>query len=519
MFRSLRNLARLVGVAHTLGRHDALFAEELGDVAPGLGWLARLFTRRTRPGATGAKRPGERLAEALTELGPSFIKLGQALSTRSDLVGEAIAVDLARLQDRLPPFPAEQARATIEAEFDRPLCELFAAFDDVPVAAASIAQVHFATTADGREVAVKVLRPGIEHRFRRDLDMFLWLAEMVEVWWPAARRLKPREVVQVLADTVRLEMDLRMEASAAAELRENFRGDPMFRVPAVDWDLTGRRVMTLERLHGWRVDDVEAITAAGIDLDPILAAASEAFFNQVFRDGFFHADMHPGNMFVLKDGSIGVVDFGIMGRLDLGTRRFLADMLLGFLSRDYRRAARVHFVAGYVPADQDLDLFTQALRAIGEPLQNKPLNEISVGRLLAQLFQVTEQFRMETQPQLLLLQKSMLTAEGVGRRLNPTVNMWELSRPLIERWMRENRGVEARAADHIADMIETLERLPALLRNAEVAASQIAHGGLRLHPDTVRLMLEGSLRRRARLNWSLWAATMVGLAALAYAAW
>lgn len=513
MLGSLRNIARLAGIVRTLGRHDALFADRVSELAPGLGWLARRLSRRGVPG-----RQGERLAAALTELGPSFIKLGQALSTRADLVGEEVSTDLAQLQDRLAPFPSDAAVATIEAELGRPIDVLFAAFDPAPVAAASIAQVHYGVTADGREVAVKVLRPDIEGRFRRDLDLFAWVARLIETVHPPIRRLRPIEIVALFERSVRLEMDLRMEASAASEFRANFADEPDYRIPKVDWDRTGRRVMTVERFSGVRFDAKEAILASGHDLDGILTLASRALFNQVFRDGFFHADLHPGNMFVLEDGAIGVVDFGIMGRIDMKTRRYLADMLLGFLDRDYRRVARVHFDAGYVPADQSIDLFTQAVRSIGEPLHDKPLQEISVGRLLAQLFQVTGQFRMQTQPQLLLLQKSMLTAEGVGRRLDPTVNIWDLARPLIESWMRENRGPEAIAAERIASLLDTLERLPAVVRDAETALATIADGGLRLHPESLRAVLDGWSRRRARALWALWAASAAVAAAVALVA-
>ena len=261
-----------------------------------------------------------------------------------------------------------------------------------------------------------------------------------------------------------------MEAAAASELADNFRGDPHFRVPRVDWDRTAQRVLTLERIHGTKVCDTDALRAAGHDLSSITAIASASFFNQVFRDGYFHADLHPGNMFVNHDGGVTVVDFGIMGRLDRATRYYLADMLLGFLTGDYRRVALVHFQAGYVPAHQSIEIFTQACRSIGEPLANKPLNEISVGRLLAQLFAITEQFEMETQPQLLLLQKSMLTAEGVGRALNPEINMWELARPLIEDWMREHRGPEARVIDEFEGLLNALRSLPVAIRGTQRTA-------------------------------------------------
>jgi ubiquinone biosynthesis protein len=508
--RAGRNLVRLCRIALTLARHDALFPLEGVPGAWPLLALARAVRRHS------AARPGVRLANALHALGPSFIKLGQMLSTRADLVGEEVAGDLSSLQDRLPPFPAAAARAAIAAGLGHPVATLFQSFDDVPVAAASIAQVHYAVTAEGADVAVKVLRPHIAEAFARDLDLFLWVADLVERSQPALRRLKPVAVVRTFADTVRLEMDLRFEAAAASELRQNLGADPDFRVPAVDWQRTSREVMTLERVAGIPIDERAALVAAGLEPRAILEKAARAFFKQVFRDGFFHADLHPGNLFVAEDGVIVAVDFGIMGRLDRKTRFYLADMLLGFLTGDYRRVAEVHFDAGYVPARQSLDAFTQACRSIGEPIFGRPMHEISLARLLAQLFEVTEQFEMETQPQLLLLQKTMLVAEGVGRILEPTVNMWALAQPLIEEWMRENRGLEARLLDAAGDIARTLERLPALVRNLETAAAGLAAGGLRLDPETVAAL--GGGRGAAWTRLPLWIAALA-LLAIAAAMW
>jgi ubiquinone biosynthesis protein len=516
LLRAGRNLARLLQIGFILARHDALFfLERVAILLPLLAVLRRL---RRRDGGLASARPGQRLAEALQHLGPSFIKLGQLLSTRADLLGEQFAIDLSQLQDRLPPFPAAAARAILAAEFGRPLGELFAGFEDQPVAAASIAQVHFAVTASGEDVAVKILRPGVEAAFARDLDLFFWLAELVDRTQPALRRLKPVAVVQTLADTVRTEMDLRLEAAAAAELGENFAGDPDFRVPRVDWQRTSQRVLTIERVSGIRVDDRAALLAAGHDPEAILAKAARAFFNQVFRDGFFHADLHPGNLFVDASGAIAVVDFGIMGRLDRKTRYYLADMLIGFLTGNYRQVAEVHFGAGYVPSRQSVDAFTQACRSIGEPILGKPMNEISLGRLLAQLFRITEQFEMETQPQLLLLQKTMVLAEGVGRHLAPELNMWTLARPLIEEWTRANRGVEARALDTAAELSALIERLPRLLRNLEEAMALLAGPGARLHPDSIALILRGGEEASHPLGLPLWIAVIAAVA-IALALW
>ena len=491
MLRALRNSWRLLRMALSFARHNALFPLETLGIAPALIAWARLFARRRDP-----RRPGERLAAALQEMGPSFIKLGQALSTRADLLDEGVAADLGRLQDHLPAFSGAEARRIVEGELGQPIEALFTSFDDLPVAAASIAQVHFAVTTDGREAAVKILRPGVEAKFRRDIDLMYWLAEWAELTMPRLRRLKPVETVKTFEDSVTLEMDLRFEAAAAAELAENFLGDDNFKVPEVDWLRTGRRVLTLERVHGIPVDEIERLKEAGHDPVAILAKAAEAMFNQVFRDGFFHADMHPGNLFIGENGNLIAVDFGIMGRVDKSTRRFLGEMLLGFLSGDYRKVAEVHFAAGYVPADQSIDSFTQACRSIAEPILGRPLHEISIAKLLGQLFQVTETFAMETQPQLLLLQKSMLVAEGVGRILDPHINMWQLAQPLIEGWMRSNLGPEARIKDVVGNVVGSLERLPRLLVETEKTYSMLMGQGLKLHPDTVRSIAE--VRRRGR---------------------
>ncbi len=509
MWRHLRLLIRVVKIARILARHDALALLQGLEVTPVILWCVARLSRRDQPG-----RPGQKLARALTEMGPSFIKLGQFLSTRPDLLGEALAADLSDLQDRLPPFDSALARAALEAELGAPLTDWFATFDDEAVSAASIAQVHFAVTPDQEEVAVKILRPGIEQAFARDLELFYGLAALAERHQPKFRRFRSTEVVALFEKVVEIEMDLRMEAAAVSELGGNFRGDPDYRLPSVDWRRSGRRVLTLSRVSGIPLDDRDALIAAGFDLKEILTKAAGIFFNQVFRDGFFHGDQHPGNMSVDADGNIVAVDFGIMGRLDYETRTYLADMLLATLARDYKGLARVHLEAGYLPSDQSLDIFAQALRSVCEPILGRPLNEISFARLLAQLLQLTESFDMPVQPQLLLLQKNMLMAEGVSRRLEPSLNIWTLAQPLIEDWVREHRGPEARARKLVSEVRRGLERLPATLANLDRITAGLAAGGVRLHPETLGAFGRNGANRGIG-KWALGVAAVALILALA----
>jgi len=487
LLRTPRILLRLLHIARILARHDVLAAFEERGIAPGIIWVARLGARRR-----GEGRPGQKLARALVELGPSFIKLGQFLSTRADLLGEEMAADLSELQDRLPPFDGAEARAIVERELGRPIGEIFASFDATPISAASIAQVHFAVTTPiaesatgasqraGQEVAVKVLRPGVEKAFERDLELLYWVAQLVERTQPRLRRLRPVAVVRLFEETVRLEMDLRMEAAAAAELADNFAEDPTYHTPPVDWQRTSRRVLTMGRIGGIPIDDRAALLAAGHDLRAVLTKAATIFFNQVFRDGFFHGDQHPGNMSVDPDGNIVAVDFGIMGRLDQPTRTYLAEMLLALLARDYHRLAEVHVEAGYLPRGQAIEVFAQALRSVSEPIFDRPLAEISFAQLLGRLLQMTDAFDMPVQPQLLLLQKNMVMAEGVSRRLDPDLNIWTLAEPLIADWMRQNRGPQARLRAGTAELARLIEDLPGLMRNLDAAARTLASGRLRL---------------------------------------
>ncbi|WP_416897850.1 MAG: 2-polyprenylphenol 6-hydroxylase [Minwuia sp.] len=469
MLRRFRYLMRLVGIGWTLARHDALFPLQQFDAPPFLlrlaGLPAKLRRRKFRD-----RRPGERLAAALEELGPSFIKLGQALSVRADLLGEDIAQDLGRLRDRLPPFSFEEARKSIERELGHPIDELFETFDREPVAAASIAQVHFATVlseGEPKEVAVKVVRPGIREQLAQDLGLFFWLAEMAERAEPSLRRLRPVDVIRTLQESVAIEMDFRLEAAAADEIREVFAGDADFRAPAIDWERTGETVLTMERVRGISLGDRSALAESGLDRSELAIRVIRIFLKQAMREGLFHADMHQGNLFVEETGVIVAVDFGIMGRLDRPTRIFMAEMLGAFIAGDYRRAAEVHFEAGYVPAHKSVDLFAQACRSIGAPIRGRPVSEISVGRLLAQLFQITKTFDMQTRTELLLLQKTMVTVEGVARDLDPEINFWEAARPVVEEWAQDNMGVEARVADTFETAFDIVERVPRLLGSAE----------------------------------------------------
>lgn len=515
------NLRRLYTIIRTLARHDAMFVFDLaplpGPLRPMLRLAARLLASRRRRRRWHGLRPGERLAEAFTALGPCFIKLGQALSVRPDLVGAELAKDLGRLRDRLPPFPESQARQVVEQALEAPLEKLFLRFDGKPIAAASIAQVHQAELADPdggspRLVAVKILRPGLERAFARDIALLHWLAELAESTQPVLRRLRPVAVVETFARTVRLETDFRFEAAAASEFADRDDGQRSFRVPQVIWSHTTDRVLTLDWVEGIAIDDPEALTRAGHDRAEIARQIIQGFLHQALEDGFFHGDLHQGNLFVTGDGVLTAVDFGIVGRLDWPTRRTLAEILAGFITRDYRRAARAHLDAGYVPPDQSLEEFAMALRSIGEPIRDRTAGDISMGRLLGQMFQITELFGMQTQPQLLLLQKTMVGAEGIARTLDPGLNMWEIAKPVVEAWLRSHLGPEARLREAAARLGDALPRLPQTLLALESMVEQAQGPGLRLHPDTVEhLRPPGGGRGR---SWSIAALAGWGAAAL-----
>jgi ubiquinone biosynthesis protein len=511
VLRTLTNIRRLLHAARVLAKHDALVPREyLAGMPVSVRAARRILGTREVPDIE-AVTAGVRLARALENLGPAYIKLGQVLATRPDLVGDDVALALESLQDRLPPFPTEIATAQVELALGKPITEVFTSFGD-SVAAASIAQVHEAETvaAPTERVAVKILRPDVEQQFAADLSAFALAARVAERFFAEARRLRVVTVIDRLTSSVALELDLRMEAAAASELRENTKDDADFRVPRVDWDRTGQRVMTAEWIDGVSVRDPSAIEAAGHDPHRIAVVLIRSFLTQALRDGFFHADMHQGNLFVDAEGRLVAVDFGIMGRLSPDMRRFLAETLNGFLNRDYMRVAEVHYDFGFVPRAHPIATFAQALRAIGEPIFGRTARDLSMGRLLQQLFETTRRFDMPTQPQLLLMQKTMMVAEGVARALDPEFDIWEASRPVVERWMVQSVGPEARLRD-AAEGLEALSRaaqhLPKLVRDAEAISQMLAEGGLRLHPETMRHFADVQIRRAKHIRVAIWIAT------------
>ncbi|PRY77590.1 ubiquinone biosynthesis protein [Yoonia maritima] len=406
---------------------------------------------------------------ALTALGPAYIKFGQVLSTRPDVVGDDLAVQLRVLQDKLPPFSMDEAKAAIQRELGAPTDTLFSTFSE-PVAAASLAQVHKAHLADtGEAVAVKVLRPGIEKAFRKDVDAFYFAARAIEVLSPASRRLRPMDVITHFEGVVAGELDLRLESSAAAEFAANTEGDTGFQVPLIHWHLSGRRVMTLDWAEGDSIGDNAALDAAGHDRTALASRVLQLFLNHALRDGFFHGDMHQGNLKVAANGDIIAYDFGIMGRIDEYTRRVYAEILFGFIRKDYQRVAEVHFEAGYVPANQDVDEFARALRAVGEPIFGMDASHISMARLLSYLFEVTERFGMETRTELILLQRTMVVVEGVARSLDPHMNIWQVAKPVVESYIKQSIGPKALLRD-LGKTAMVLSRFgPQLPRLAEEA--------------------------------------------------
>ncbi|MDZ7823436.1 MAG: 2-polyprenylphenol 6-hydroxylase [Ahrensia sp.] len=482
--------------------------------------IASAVSRRRADGLNNV----ERMNNAIARLGPSYAKLGQFLATRPDIIGLQMAIDLATLQDQMATFPTAESLRRVEDSLGAKWQTFFTRIEE-PIAAASIAQVHpaYVKQADGTEkkVAVKVIRPGVRARFQKDLDTFFMFAGLQEKLFPATRRLRPTAIADTLAQSTRIEMDLRLEAAALSEIGENTAEDPDFRVPKVDWVRTGRNVLTMEWVDGIKMNDKAALIAAGHDPKRLAVNIIQAFLRHAIRDGFFHADMHPGNLFVDPKGDIVAVDMGIAGRIGLNERRFLAEILFGFIRRDYRRIAEVHFEAGYVPAHHDVDAFAQALRAVGEPIHDQPAETISMGNLLTLLFDVTDIFDMETRPELLLLQKTMVVVEGNARMLDPEFNMWEAARPIVTTWATRNLGPAAvlnDARDGIKAGLKLLKAMPELASRTELLANQVgdmAQNGMRLSPETVKSIGKAEAHESRWGRRALW---VIAIAAV-YVAW
>ncbi len=465
-----RHLLRLLRWGRVLARHGCLRGiEQSATTPPALRRLCRIARFGTRQPLVPD------YARAFQAIGPAAIKLGQTLATRPDLVGADAARNLLTLQDSLPPVPFAAIRGEIERALGQPLETLYARFDPVPVGAASIAQVHRALLPDGRDVAVKVLRPGIAARFAADIATYEWAAAHLEALGGEATRLRPRLVIAQFKRWTLRELDLRREAASASELAELMQGNAGYRVPGIDWDRTCGRVMTLDWIAGVKISDTAALAAAGHDLPAIARRLVLAFLRQAIQAGYFHADMHQGNLFIQPDGTIAAIDFGIMGRIDRRARVWLGEILHGLTTGNYARVAAIHFEAQYVPAYHSQAEFATALRAVGEPMRGKPVAELSVGQMLDGLFAITRDFDMAVQPHLLLLQKTMVMVEGLATQLDPGINMWDVAGPFVSAWMRDELGPEALLADGLHGVARRLAGLPALLDR--IAESYPAKGG------------------------------------------
>ncbi len=467
----LRVLSRLLQIQRVLVRHgldEIILATHLFRPLRFAFYLSpATWFHRERGGSRA-----ERLRLALEELGPIFMKFGQMLSTRRDLLPRDIADELEKLQDRVPPFPGALAKSIAEAAYQRPLSEVFARFDETPLAAATIAQVHTAQLADGKEVVVKIVRPGIRERIQLDIEVMYALAQLAARYWPEAHRLRPVELVREYEKTILDELDLMREAANAAQLRRNFAGSRLLYVPEVYWDLCRKNVMVMERLHGVLINDIPELQRRGANIKRLAENGVEIFFTQAFRHNFFHADMHPGNIFVLLDDPqqprYAAVDFGIVGTLDPRDQHYLAENFIAFFDHDYRRIAQLHIDAGWIPAHVRVDELESAVRTVCEPIANKPLKEISFGQVLISLFEAAQRFDAQMQPQLMLIQKTLLQIEGVGRQLYPDLDLWETAQPLLRQWMQERYSVRSmlkQARDQLPGLVDSLRMTPQLIQN------------------------------------------------------
>lgn len=472
------------------------------------------------------KSTEQRLVEALTRLGPTYIKLGQFLATRPDIIGKELARDLSALQDRLPPFGQQQAEAEIARQLGKPASEVFIEFGP-PIAAASIAQVHKARLKNGekeQEVAVKILRPGIEQRFAKDQAAYRFAARVIEWLSKPARRLKPLEVVKTLDRTMAIELDLRLEAAALSELAENTKDDEKFRTPTPEWALTTQRVLTTEWINATPIANIETLQSQGHDLEALGTHVLQTFLRQAMRDGFFHADMHPGNLMVSSDGTLIALDCGIMGRLGAREQRFLAEILHGFVTRNYMAAARAHFEAGYVPPIHSVEEFAQGLRAIGEPIADRPATEISMARFLGQLFEYTSLYDMKTRPELILLQKNLVVAEGVARTLNPELNLWRAAEPVVKEWLTRELGPTAKLqkmTEGFKAIDRFLDNIPNHLRHLEEdldGLSNLARIIRDMDEESLQRLLEGRRKPATQQSLAVWliAISLITIAVFLY---
>jgi ubiquinone biosynthesis protein len=514
---ALFHIARLARAAFVFAR-EGVFGSVDPSLVPPPGQLALRLARILERSGT---KSGPRLSRALTRLGPAYLKLGQFLATRPDVVGVVLARDLESLQDRLPPFPQDQAEAVIATSLERSITQAFVRLGPA-VAAASIAQVHRGEVeykGVGRTVAVKVLRPDVAGRFRRDLTDFFFVAQQAETYSAEARRLRLVEVINTMSRSVAMEMDLRLEAAAMSEMAENTRDDPDFRVPTVDWDRTTHNVLTMEWIDGIALSDHVRLEQSKVDLPDLGRKVIQSFLRHALRDGFFHADMHPGNLFLDPEGRLVAVDFGIMGRLGMKERRFLAEILLGFITRDYRRVAEVHFEAGYVPSHHSVDNFAQAIRAIGEPIHNRTAEEISMAKLLTLLLEVTGLFDMRTRPELILLQKTMVVVEGVARGFDPRLDIWKVADPVVREWIERNLGPIGRIEGAMAgagELGRVVASLPSLATRAVTVIEQLetmTREGWTLSEETIAAMGRTEGRKTRWRTIALWiiAATFIGI--------
>lgn len=512
MLGGIFHLVRGVHVGFVLAREGGLALIDPVELPPHLR-LALKVGRSLEKRGVARDAGASPLERAMTRLGPSYVKFGQFLATRPDIVGMAAARDLERLQDRVPPFAQGVAIRCVEQELGKPITALFASFSE-PVAAASIAQVHNAQVLDKdgtlRDLAVKVMRPGVRAQFARELQAMRFMARIVHALLPDAERLRPREVVETLARSVMMEMDLRLEAAAMSELAENTKDDEDFRVPRPEWEMTSRNVLTSEWIDGIRLSDRARIVEDGHDIKALGRTVIRAFLRQAIRDGFFHADMHPGNLFVDRQGRLTAVDFGIMGRLGMAERRFLAEILLGFITRDYRRVAEVHFEAGYVPGHHAVADFAQAIRAVGEPIHDKRADEISMAKVLTLLFEITGLFDMATRTELVMLQKTMVVVEGVARTLDPHLDMWTTAEPVVREWITRNLGPLGRIEDvgrGMHTLASSLANLPETVGRAERVLGQLedaSRSGFSLDEASVQAIGRAEAARNRWGNWALW---------------